>query len=876
MGKRKKPNIIQPPFPPKQVKSLITADAAIPTIDKGTLDSFVNLTAKLGIQADNLTSQGYYATGPFISRNRLELEAAYRSSWLVGRVVDCVAEDMTKSGVDFYSTMKPDEISELQVAMSTFGIWHDLSSAIKWSRLYGGCVAVMLIDGANYEKPLNIETIGKDKFKGLVVLDRWMLQPSMGDLITDLTKDIGKPKFYEVLAGISNFPSQRIHYSRVLRFEGIELPYYQKLFENLWGLSVVERMYDRLLAFDSATTGAAQLLYKAYLRVIGIEGFREALANGGRGESAVIKQFTYIRQMQNSEGITVLDAKDTFSTHTYSFSGISDLLTQFGQQISGAVEIPLVRLFGQSPSGFSTGDTDLRNYYDNVNKLQENQLRPQLDKLLAVMAKSEFGDALPEDFEFKFVSLWQMSETEKAAIASQDSATINTVHETGMISKATALKELRQQSRVTGRFTNITDEEIKDAENEIPPGMLIDPNDVGESAPPSKTEEPEDPNDRLGAQNPDELENTNEKTLKEEAGFKSKDAKLSLIKHLMDGYRKYRQQVMDTDFKESDHPRGQPGNAGQFGPGGGGKKASTTTATGSRPNEKTSGGESSGGKDKSRPTEPTKMDKDGKTRVTATGKPLPEYISKCKIPPAWTDVIYNANPKGGMLVKGRDAKGEWQYLYSDEHKAKKSESKFARVGELNQKYGEIVKQNMENLRAKKEEAVVLHLIMQTGIRPGDEDDHKAKVKAYGATTLEGRHVEVKGDKVLLHFIGKKGVELKIPVEDSNIAKTLIERKKKAGDSGQIFKTDSNKLLKYTDTLDGGGFLTKDFRTLLGTKTATELVKSSKQTPKDDKEYQKMIMGVAKVVSQKLGNTPAVALKSYIHPAVFQQWRSSIS
>ena len=509
-----------------------------------TQDSFANFSAKIGIQTNNLSSQGYYNLGPFITRNRLELEAAYRGNWLVGKIVDCVAEDMTRDGIEMHSDMEPDDIKQLQVAMSEFSIWHDLCSCIKWSRLYGGCLAIMVIDGADYSKPLNIEAIGKDKFKGLIVLDRWMVQPTMGDLITDLCKDIGKPKFYETLGGISQMPSMKIHYSRVLRFDGIELPYYQKLFENLWGLSVVERMLDRLMAFDSATLGAAQLIYKSHLRIIGVEGFREALANGGKSEEAVIKQFKYIQLMQCNEGITVLDAKDTFNTHTASARNITDVLDNFAEQISGCEGIPLIRLFGQSPRGFSTGEADVRNYYDEIAKRQENDIRPIMDKLLAVIAVSTLGKALPEDFEFKFKSLWQMTEEQKSQIASQDSSTISNALQGGLISQKTALKELSQLARLTNRFSNITQEDIDNAEEtipsaedlmggmegmggELPPdegGMSGEMPDEGGIEQGGESKPDEDPNSRLGSENPDlEKEQPEEKSA--EAPIEKMEAK---------------------------------------------------------------------------------------------------------------------------------------------------------------------------------------------------------------------------------------------------------------------------------------------------------------------------------------------------------------
>ena len=523
------------------------------TFDAGTHDSFVNFMARLGLQADNLHNQSGYTLGPFITRNRLQLEASYRDSWIVGKVVDCIAEDMTRDGCNFYSQMDPGDIKELQVAISEFGVWQDLSSTIKWARLYGGAIAVILIDGADYTTPLDIEKIGKNKFKGLAVLDRWMLQPSMGDLITELNQDMGKPKFYEVMSGVSVFPSMKIHHTRVLRFEGIELPYYQKLFENLWGLSVIERMLDRLLAFDSATTGAAQLVYKAYLRTIGVKGFREALAVGGRDEIAVIKQFEYIRQMQNNEGITVLDSEDTFATHQYNFSGLDDLLGQFGQQISGAVDIPLVRLFGQSPRGFSTGDTDLRNYYDHINKLQENQLRRQLEKLFAVISMSRLHKPLPEDFEFDFVSLWQLSETEKAAIAQTDSNTMTAAHESGTIRKSTALKELLQSSRVTGRFSNISAEDIEDAENESPPSASGLFGEEPQRNNPS-SENVEDPNERLGGLNPGQATPGKVTELKVEklAPTPAKDGRSKLFQKVLDAVKDYKRKFSRNDPKTKD------------------------------------------------------------------------------------------------------------------------------------------------------------------------------------------------------------------------------------------------------------------------------------------------------------------------------------
>lgn len=441
------------------------------TFDLSTGDSFTNFLAKLGANTQNLQSYSQYSLSPFVTRNRIDLEAAYRSSWLVGQVVDTIAEDMTREGVTINSKLPPEDVKLIQSTFTDLNIWHELANTIKWARLYGGAIAVILTEGADYEKPLNINAIGKGRFKGLVVFDRWMLDPSFGDLVTEIGPSMGKPKYYRILPGMPALSGQRVHYSRVIRFDGIELPYYQRLAENLWGLSVVERMYDRLVAFDSATQGASQLLHKAHLRTIQVKGFREALALGGATESAVVKQFNYIRLLQTLEGLTVLDGDDNFQVHPYSFSGISDVLMQFGEQISGATGIPLVRLFGQSPAGLSsTGESDLRNYYDHINKLQESQMRAALVKLFDVVGRSVLGKSLPKGFEFEFNSLWQLSDTEKGQIAATDATTIASAYGAGLITKKIGMKELLQSSRVSGRFTNITEEDIESAKEEVPAG----------------------------------------------------------------------------------------------------------------------------------------------------------------------------------------------------------------------------------------------------------------------------------------------------------------------------------------------------------------------------------------------------------------------
>lgn len=433
-----------------------------------TRDSYENFVARLGLNESNQSGASTYKIN-WTSRNRQLVEQAYRSSWLVGAGVDAIPDDMTRKGITITSKLDDGRKKQLDNAWDEMGLWEALNDTLKWARLYGGAVGVILIDGQNYSKPLRVEAIGKDSFKGLMVMDRWMLNPTTEQRVKELGPEFGMPEFYRVVTSATGIPPWKIHHSRVIRFDGIPLPYQQRLTENDWGMSVIERCFDRLLAFDSTTTGVAQLIYKAHLRTYSIEGLRSLLAMGKDNPAfkALMSHMDMIRQYQSNEGMTIMDAKDKFEAHTYSYAGLSDVLAQFGQQVSGAFGIPLVRLFGQSPAGFSTGDTDLSNYYDNVSTQQERKLRRPIRKLFEVLHMSKFSIPLPDDFTFEFNELWQTPDSERADTANKVvDATVKAV-DSGLMTEKAGAQHLQETARVTGLGGTISDEDIDNA-SDIP------------------------------------------------------------------------------------------------------------------------------------------------------------------------------------------------------------------------------------------------------------------------------------------------------------------------------------------------------------------------------------------------------------------------
>ena len=298
-----------------------------------------------------------------------------------------------------------------------------------------------------------------------------------------------------------------------------------------------------------------------------------------------------------------------------------------------------------------------------------------------------------------------------------------------------------------------------------------------------------------------------------------------------------------AEFKEAQHPRA---SNGEFGSGG------ESTAETAKPEKKTA----------------WTMEGGGRPSDDQTAR-----LSTLRVPPAWTDIKLSADPTASLQVVGKDAKGRSQYLYSTAHSAKAAAEKFARLKAFNAAAKGIVsKSNADMLDTEKPQrirdaAAVTQLIAKTGFRIGSDTDTGAEVKAHGASTLRGDHVEVSGDELTFDFIGKKGVNIKKTLTDPALAKYIGERKAEVG-SGQLFTSTDANVRDYFHGSGGADFKVKDFRTWNATNLALQEM-SKPPEPKTEAEFKKKQLAVAKVVAANLGNTPKVALDSYIDPAVWE-------
>ncbi len=159
--------------------------------------------------------------------------------------------------------------------------------------------------------------------------------------------------------------------------------------------------------------------------------------------------------MRTSFGLQLLSSEDSMETHSYSFSGLSDIYEAFMMDMAGAAEIPATKLFGRSPQGLNaTGEADLRNYYDLIAQMQERLLRPALEKLLPIMAVSCWG-YVPDDLEIVFEPVMTSSPAERAELVQKLSADVISAFQAGLISREEAREELKSRGEGLGVYGKI-------------------------------------------------------------------------------------------------------------------------------------------------------------------------------------------------------------------------------------------------------------------------------------------------------------------------------------------------------------------------------------------------------------------------------------
>jgi DNA topoisomerase-1 len=257
-------------------------------------------------------------------------------------------------------------------------------------------------------------------------------------------------------------------------------------------------------------------------------------------------------------------------------------------------------------------------------------------------------------------------------------------------------------------------------------------------------------------------------------------------------------------------------------------------------------------------------------------------IRALAVPPAWTDVWICLDDCGHIQATGRDARGRKQYRYHARFRAHRESAKFARLYEFGSALPAIRRQVATDLGApgiprEKVVATVIRLLEATLVRVGNEEYARTN-KSYGLTTLRDRHAQFSSKGLELVFKGKHGIAASVSVQDARLRRVVKQCQdlpgqvlfQYVGEDGRpcpVSSTDVNTYLRDVTRMD---VTAKDFRTWMGTLLAT-VAFVDVSSPASEREAKRSVNRVLEVVSDHLGNTPAVCRASYVHPLVIESF-----
>ncbi len=259
-----------------------------------------------------------------------------------------------------------------------------------------------------------------------------------------------------------------------------------------------------------------------------------------------------------------------------------------------------------------------------------------------------------------------------------------------------------------------------------------------------------------------------------------------------------------------------------------------------------------------------------------------QRIKSLVIPPAWKDVWICPDPYGHLQATGRDQRGRKQSRYHPHWRQTRDETKYARMIQFARALPQIRKRvnrdlALPGLPRNKVLATVVRLLEVSLIRVGN-DEYARENASFGLTTMRNRHVAVRGSTLRFHFRGKSGKWHNVDIEDARLAKIVRTCQDLPGqelfqfvsDEGERQAINSEDVNQYLRDISGEDFTAKDFRTWAGTVLAALALSQFERFDSQTRAKKNLVQAI-EAVAERLGNTPAVCRKCYVHPEVINAY-----
>lgn len=385
-------------------------------------DGYVNLVNKYGTSRDT-TEKYQFQQEPLVPDETLTM--FYEGNGLFAKIIDAPAEEAIKNGFTL-TDLNDQKLEDFYMEALDELDWEEtVITAVKWARLFGGSIAVMLInDGRGLEQPLDWKSI--KSIDDIRIYDRSQIQPAYETMLSYEPDDpfgtrgsrLGMPEYYDIHSKYGNF---RVHDSRCLVFQNGILPENttNSLYQ-LWGMPEYVRLKRAIRDAEIAHGTAPKLLERSIQAIYKMKDLSGELATED-GEDRVLRRLQTIdmaRGLLNS--ITIDSEGEEYDFRTFSFNGVSEIIDATCNFLSALTCIPQTVLFGRSPAGMnSTGTSDLENWYNYLQRIQKRMIKKNLRYLLSIIFQAGVMtgeiDEVP-NIKVEFNPLWSLSEMEQAQL----------------------------------------------------------------------------------------------------------------------------------------------------------------------------------------------------------------------------------------------------------------------------------------------------------------------------------------------------------------------------------------------------------------------------------------------------------------------------
>lgn len=382
------------------------------------LDAWINSMTGLGIEGRD-KSQSSRVIQRILKKE--QVEALYQSDDIAAKVVDLPVDEMFREGFKIIIKDDPEnkQVDWIWEEIERLSVLPLTNKLLKNSRLYGSSCTYFGIHGQDKlsAEPLAPGTIPKIDY--LFVFDRYQLKPDEFNLENNLRDSLGfgEPVLYEI---DSKDPKQKqgikFHKSRLLRVDGVTLPYALAKKNKYWGDSVLSRVYDALSHYRTANTALGALAQDFSVPVLKIQDLVEMVS---QADEELFEARVKLMQLTTSSlNAIVLRENESYERLTLNTTGVPEIMKVLRERLVAATKIPHTILFGEGPGGQlgGTGTSEKMDWYDAVRAMQNTLLTPILMAIIKMICLQKDGltkGKVPQGLSIQYNPLWQLTEKEQ-------------------------------------------------------------------------------------------------------------------------------------------------------------------------------------------------------------------------------------------------------------------------------------------------------------------------------------------------------------------------------------------------------------------------------------------------------------------------------